>query len=59
MNRQHNYQLTVEWTGNTGSGTTNYKSYSRDYIIKINNKITIKGSSDSAFMGDITKHNPE
>lgn len=59
MNRQHNYQLTIEWTGNTGSGTKNYKSYSRDYIIKINNKINIKGSSDPAFMGDVTKHNPE
>lgn len=57
--KQHNYNTTIEWTGNTGNGTENYKSYQRSYTIAIENKAIINGSSDPAFLGDKTKHNPE
>jgi organic hydroperoxide reductase OsmC/OhrA len=59
MNRQHNYSLTVKWTGNTGTGTSNYKEFERDHSIFVENKTEILGSSDPAFRGDKTKHNPE
>lgn len=59
MNGQHNYHLTVKWTGNTGTGTSNYKEFERSHTIIIENKLEILGSSDPAFRGDKTKHNPE
>ncbi|WP_257669811.1 OsmC family protein [Parapedobacter tibetensis] len=59
MNRQHIYRLTVEWTGNTGNGTQNYYSYKRNHTVQIPNKVDIHCSSDAAFRGDKTKHNPE
>ncbi len=59
MNTLHNYKLSVKWTGNQGSGTSNYKDFERSYNIQIENKAAILGSSDPEFRGDKTKHNPE
>ena len=59
MNGQHNYKLTLQWTGNTGTGTSGYKEYERSHSILVDNKVEIAGSSDSAFRGDKSKHNPE
>ena len=59
MNKEHHYQLTVKWTGNSGKGTSDYKSFQRSHIIMVNNKPDILGSSDPAFRGDRSKHNPE
>ncbi|WEK19750.1 MAG: OsmC family protein [Candidatus Pedobacter colombiensis] len=59
MAKEHQYQAKLTWAGNKGSGTMDYRSYDRNYIISIDNKPDIFGSSDSAFLGDKTKHNPE
>jgi len=59
MNGQHNYKITVKWTGNNGTGTSSYRAYERSHTIMANNKVAISGSSDPAFCGDKTKHNPE
>jgi len=59
MNQQHNYKITVKWTGNTGTGTSNYREYERSHIIITDKKADILGSSDPAFHGDKSKHNPE
>jgi organic hydroperoxide reductase OsmC/OhrA len=59
MEGHHQYNVSVKWTGNNGQGTNDYKSYSRDYLVSIENKADILGSSDPAFRGDQTKHNPE
>lgn len=59
MNGQHLYNLTVEWTGNKGKGTSDYRSYERSHTVTINNKVEMLCSSDPAFRGDKTKHNPE
>lgn len=59
MAKEHQYQAKLTWAGNKGSGTMDYRSYDRSYIISIDNKADILGSSDSAFLGDKTKHNPE
>ena len=59
MGKEHNYETKIVWSGNTGNGTENYKSYERSHKIVIENKIDLQSSSDPAFLGDKTKHNPE
>jgi organic hydroperoxide reductase OsmC/OhrA len=56
---EHHYQLSVEWTGNSGKGTESYRSYQRDFVVTTANKPAIQGSSDPAFLGDATRWNPE
>lgn len=31
MSRQHDYEVAVRWTGNTGDGTREYAGYLRDH----------------------------
>jgi organic hydroperoxide reductase OsmC/OhrA len=59
MPTTHNYKLTIKWTGNKGTGTSSYGSYEREHKILCENKMDIWASSDPAFRGDTTKHNPE
>ena len=59
MQTQHQYTATIKWTGNKGTGTDYYRNYERSHEIIIDNKPIISGSSDPAFRGDATKHNPE
>lgn len=59
MPKVHQYQTSLTWAGNKGSGTMDYRSYDRSYVISIDQKPDILGSSDSAFLGDKGKHNPE
>lgn len=59
MQSNHYYSLTINWTGNKGTGTDNYKSYDRAYEIVGENKAVVQGSSDPSFLGDKTKYNPE
>ncbi|TKC09113.1 OsmC family protein [Pedobacter frigoris] len=59
MAKMHEYQTSLVWTGNKGSGTMDYRLYDRSYVISVDHKADIQGSSDSAFMGDKSKHNPE
>lgn len=59
MKGQHNYSLTVKWTGNQGTGTSGYNAFARSHSILVDNKSEILGSSDPTFLGDETKHNPE
>lgn len=57
--KNHHYKTTIQWTGNKGTGTSGYIDYERSHTISVENKTTIDGSSDPAFRGDKTKHNPE
>ena len=59
MKGQHNYSLSVKWTGNRGQGTTGAADYDRSHIISVKNKVDISGSSDTPFRGDASRHNPE
>ena len=59
MERRHQYQSTVTWTGNRGSGTLDYRAYDRNFLVRIEGKPDIEGSSDSVFNGDKSVHNPE
>ena len=59
METNHRFSVTVEWTGNRGSGTSNYRAYSRDHEIAGPGKPVVPGSSDPAFRGDAARYNPE
>ena len=59
MNGQHQYNLTLKWTGNKGTGTSDYRAYERSHTICVDGKTEISVSSDPAFRGDKTKYNPE
>ena len=60
MTKTHHYAVTVQWTGNTGTGTSSYRSYGRQHeITGESGKPPIPGSSDPAFRGDPARWNPE
>lgn len=59
MHKEHHYNLSVVWTGNTGRGTSGYKDFERSHTISMVNKPDIFGSSDPGFRGDAAKYNPE
>ncbi|MBO3099959.1 OsmC family protein [Gelidibacter pelagius] len=58
--KKHTYEIKVEWTGNEGTGTLDYKSYNRNHKIIAPGKYgEISGSSDPSFLGDKARYNPE
>jgi organic hydroperoxide reductase OsmC/OhrA len=60
MTKTHHYSVVVEWTGNTGAGTSGYRNYQRSHEISAGSaKPLIPGSSDPAFRGDAARWNPE
>ena len=56
---EHDYKLTVDWTGNTGAGTAGYRDYGREYEVRAAGKPTLTLSADPAFRGDAGAYNPE
>ena len=59
MHLEHHFAVSVDWTGNRGTGTSDYKSYSRANVLASNGKHDISGSSDRASRGDPDRWNPE
>ena len=60
MTREYHYRITTKWTGNLGTGTSDYRAYSRDHEIKIAGKSApLPGSADAAFRGDPARYTPE
>lgn len=59
MSNNRLYTLQLEWTGNRGTGTLDYRSYSRDHIISREGKPDIAGSADPSFRGNAARYNPE
>jgi organic hydroperoxide reductase OsmC/OhrA len=55
----HQYQVSLRWTGNTGSGTSGYHGYQRDHEVRSAGKPVLHGSADPAFRGDAGRWNPE
>lgn len=55
----HRYEAALTWTGNEGSGTTDYRSYGRSYLVSVEGKPDLSGSADPMFRGDAALHNPE
>ena len=60
MGPRHDYQILTRWTGNLGSGTSEYRAYSRDHEFHgVGKAAPLLGSSDPAFRGDSKRYNPE
>jgi len=59
VNLEHHYAIDLEWTGNRGSGTSDYRAYGRDHMIVSEGKHPIEGSADRPFRGDVDRWNPE
>lgn len=59
MAHEHNYKLKAVWTGNTGEGTKNPRSYDRSHTVSIQGKPELSLTTDNAAVGDKTKLNPE
>lgn len=60
--KEHRYEVTIEWIGNKGTGTSNYRAYERSHDIRVDavpQKPSIPGSSDPAFRGNPARWNPE
>ena len=59
MQRRHTYSVKLRWTGNTGTGTSSYRAYSRDHELSAADKPSILGSSDPTFRGNRERWSPE
>lgn len=58
--KSHKFEVQTTWTGNLGSGTSDYRKYKRDHEITGPGKAAvISGSSAPAFRGDASRYNPE
>lgn len=59
MVHEHNYGLTAVWTGNTGEGTKNVRTYNRSHTVTIEGKPALFLTTDNPAVGDKSKLNPE
>ncbi|CAN5191303.1 OsmC family protein [soil metagenome] len=59
MKLEHSYAVSLEWTGNRGTGTSGYRDYGRDVLVRADGKQQILGSADRTFHGDAARWNPE
>lgn len=60
MAKSHAYNVVTRWTGNLGTGTSEYRAYSREHeVLGAGKSAPIPGSSDPVFRGDATRYNPE
>jgi organic hydroperoxide reductase OsmC/OhrA len=55
----HEYEVTVTWTGNRGTGTSGYRDFDRAHDISAEGRPDIPATSDPAFRGDPARWNPE
>jgi organic hydroperoxide reductase OsmC/OhrA len=56
---QHHYAVSVAWTGNRGTGTSSYRGYGRDHIVRAAGLPELAGTADPTFHGDADRWNPE
>jgi organic hydroperoxide reductase OsmC/OhrA len=60
LGKAHHFTVSLTWTGNRGSGTSNYRAYGRDHEIAGEGKsAAIHASSTPVFRGDKERYNPE
>lgn len=55
----HTYSLELDWLGNRGKGTTGYRDYGRETVVRVEGKPDLLGSADPTFRGDAERWNPE
>ncbi|MEA9985171.1 MULTISPECIES: OsmC family protein [Subtercola] len=56
---EHHYAVSVEWQGNRGTGTSGYRDYGRQGVIRAEGKVELPASADRTFHGDRDRWNPE
>ena len=56
---EHSFAVSVEWTGNRGAGTADYRAFGRDNVLTSEGKPPIEGSAARVFHGDASRWNPE
>lgn len=56
---RHRYAVEIEWTGNRGTGTSGYRAYGRDHVVRAAGVPDLLASADSTFHGDRERWNPE
>lgn len=49
----------MDWLGNRGTGTSDYRAYGREHRVEADGKPSIHGSADRTFHGDADRWNPE
>lgn len=60
MPKEHIYKAKINWTGNTGEGTSAYAAYSRAHEISGDGgKSVILASAASIYRGEASRYNPE
>lgn len=59
MKDEQEYRVEVEWVGNRGTGTSGYREYGRELLIRAEGKAELEGSADPTFHGDRDRWNPE
>lgn len=57
--QEHHYAAEIRWTGNLGSGTSGYRSYSRDHEVHVDGPGLLPGTADPTFRGSRDRWNPE
>ena len=56
---EHRYGVSLEWTGNRGTGTQTYRGYGRDHVLRAPGLPELPGTADPTFHGDRDRWNPE
>jgi organic hydroperoxide reductase OsmC/OhrA len=59
VERRLEYDVTVRWEGNRGTGTSAYTAYGREHEITAGDRPPIPGSADPHFRGDSMRYSPE
>lgn len=59
MTMAHQFKAHITWTGASQGPAITYDGYSREYLIEIDGKPPLRGSSAPVYMGDAGLHNPE
>ena len=59
MEKDHLYAAEIAWVGPGFGSTRSYRSYSREYEVKIKGKPNLRMSADSLFLGNQDLFNPE
>lgn len=59
MKDQHHYSVEIEWLGNRGTGTSGYREYGRQLVVRAEGKHDLQASADRTFHGDTDRWNPE
>ncbi|MBL5974025.1 MAG: OsmC family peroxiredoxin [Candidatus Leucobacter sulfamidivorax] len=59
MGDRHEYRIGVEWIGNRGTGTSGYRDYGRQLVVRTADGRELAGSADPTFHGDRNRWNPE